>query len=48
VGIENQDVKSIDNIFRVLAEWTPGRALMIQRIREKNKANVKVVPTEAR
>lgn len=47
VGINEQDVASIDDIFRVLAEWAPGHALMIHRVRGKSKTSVRVVPTEA-
>ncbi len=47
VRINDQEVKSIDDIYRMLAEWAPGRALMVQRVRGKNLANIKVVPLEA-
>jgi S1-C subfamily serine protease len=47
VGINGQDVMSIDDIYRVLAEWSPGRDIMVRRIRGKNQTSVKVIPSEA-
>ncbi len=47
VSIHDQEVKSIDDIYRVLAEWEPKRAIKLKRIRGKNQANIEVVPDEA-
>jgi serine protease Do len=47
VAINDHEVKSIDDICRVLAEWAPGQVLKIQRVRGKSHTIIKVVPVEA-
>jgi len=46
-GINAQPVSSIDDIYRILAEWAPGRPLSLTRIRGKNRTVIEVVPVEA-
>jgi S1-C subfamily serine protease len=47
VAINGQDVASPDDLFRFLAEWAPGRPLLVTVLRWKNKLDLEVVPAES-
>jgi S1-C subfamily serine protease len=47
VAINSQDVASIDDIHRSLAEWQIGKTLTLTIVRGKNRVDLEVVPTEA-
>lgn len=47
VAINNQDVASVDDLHRFLAEWAPGEPLTLSILRGQERANVNMVPGEA-
>jgi len=48
VAINGKDVTSVDDMFRILAEWPVGRPLIVTVIRGKDRLEMSVVPAEAR
>ncbi len=47
VAIDRNPVTSVDDMFRILAEWPVGRSLSLTVIRGKERLELTVVPTEA-
>jgi S1-C subfamily serine protease len=47
VAIQGQDVSSVDDLHRFLAEWPVGRAVTLTVIRGRKKFDRDIVPTEA-
>lgn len=48
VAVSAKNVRSIDDIFRMLTEWPIGKSLDMTVVRGKNKLEIAVVPVEAR
>lgn len=48
VSIEGRAVTSVDDIFRVLAEWPVGRAFAVTVLRGKAREQLTVIPSEAK
>ncbi len=47
VAFNSQDVTSIDDIFRHLAEWPIEQPVILSVIRGKERKDIRVIPTEA-
>lgn len=47
VAMNGRAVASVDDIFRILAEWPVGESLDITFLRGRTKSSVAVIPTEA-
>jgi S1-C subfamily serine protease len=48
VAMNGQDVASVDDMHRVLAEWPIGRPLGVIIVRGKDRLEFPVTPAEAR
>jgi S1-C subfamily serine protease len=48
VAIKGQDVVSVDDLHRFLSEWPIGSPVTITIVRGRKRADMIVVPTEAR
>ncbi len=47
VAVNDQDVSSVDDLHRFLAEWPIGKAITLSVIRGKSRKMLHVVPAEA-
>ena len=47
VALNGQEVTSTDDLFRFLAEWAPGRPVIITILRWKDKLDLEVTPAES-
>ena len=47
VGINGQDVESIDDLHRMLAEWPIGEPIQLTILRRGRKLEIEAVPDEA-
>ncbi len=47
VAINEQVVRSVDDLYRFLSEWAPGRELSLTLLRRTRKLSLTAVPTEA-
>jgi S1-C subfamily serine protease len=47
VAVGGREVRSIDDIFHILAEWPVGKAVAVTIIRGKEQRDIEVIPTEA-
>jgi S1-C subfamily serine protease len=48
VAINQNDVTSVDDMFRILAEWPVGQPLILTVIRGKERIEMRLVPIESR
>ena len=47
VAINEQTVKSVDDLYHFLSEWAPGREVTLTVVRHTRKLKLTAVPTEA-
>lgn len=48
VAINGKDVTSVDDMFRILAEWPVGQPLVLSVVRGKERLDMSLVPAESR
>jgi S1-C subfamily serine protease len=47
VGINGEDVESVDDLHRFLADWPVGKAVKLSLLRGRERLELSIVPTEA-
>ena len=47
VAINEQVVRSVDDLYRFLSEWQPGAEVTLTLLRHTRKLNLTAMPTEA-